>query len=200
MAKSEDYVPRRDGDKVPWAGTLRTKIAIHGPTVGLSATDISDTQADCTSVVDEIGTFDTAKATFQAAGATKETNVNAAVKKIRARAQAIKKHSGYTVTIGEALGIIGDEVTVDLATAQPQLKLRKDPAGWRIEFNLKDFFEGVNIYKKKTTDTGFLKLTFDTHNPYIDNAPVDNGTRYYAFYVYGDTEVGVMSAEAVISL
>lgn len=199
MAK-EDYVPKRDGDKVTWAGTLKAKIAIHGPTVGVSAPDITAMQGDCDTVVDEIGTFNTAKATFEQAGATKKTNVNAAVKKIRVRAQAIKKHSGYTTAIGEALGIIGDEQTVDLATAQPELKLRKDPAGWRIEFNLKDFFEGVNIYKKTTTDAAFRKLTFDTHNPYIDNEPVDNGTRYYAFYVYGDTEVGVQSAEAVISL
>ncbi|MBK5284002.1 MAG: hypothetical protein JJE25_01240 [Bacteroidia bacterium] len=200
MAKSEDYVPARDGDKVTWAGTLKTKIAVHGATVGLAPADITATQGDCDSVVNEIGTFNTAKATFEQAGATKKTNVNAAVKKIRARAQAIKKHSGYSIPVGEALGIIGDEVTVDLNTAQPELKLRKDPSGWRVEFNLKDFFEGVNIYKKKAADAGFAKLTFDTHNPYIDNAPVDNGTRYYAFYVYGDTEVGLQSAEVVISL
>ena len=200
MAKSEDYVPARDGDKVTWAGTLKIKIAIHGASVGLLPLDITATQGDCDSVGSEIGTFNTAKATYEQAGATKKTNVNLAVKKIRARAQAIKTHSGYTIPIGEALGIIGDEVTVDLATAQPELKLRKDPGGWRIDFNLKDFFEGVNIYKKKTTDTSFYKRTFDVHNPFVDNEPVDNGTRYFAFYVYGDTEVGVQSAEVVISL
>jgi hypothetical protein len=199
MAK-EDYVPKRDGDKVPWAGTLKTRIPIHGPTVGLTGPEITATQGDCDSVVNEIGTFDLAKATFQQAGQTKETNVGNAVKNIRAVAQRIKKNSHYTPAIGEALGIVGDEQTVDLTTAQPELKLHKDPSGWRIDFNLKNFFEGVNIYKKKTTDTGFAKLAFDTHNPYIDTAPVDNGTRYYAFYVYGDREVGLQSAEVVISL
>ena len=64
MAK-EDYVPKRDGDKVPWAGTLKTKIALHGATVGLAPLDITAMQGDCDSVVNEINTFTTAKATFE---------------------------------------------------------------------------------------------------------------------------------------
>src|SRR5205814_1004689 len=107
----EDYVPARDGDKVTWAGTLKTKIAIHGPAVGVSASDITATQGDCDSVTNEIGTFNTAKATFEQAGATKEINLRTVLKKIRARAQSIKKNTNYTPAIGEALGIVGDEQT-----------------------------------------------------------------------------------------
>jgi hypothetical protein len=199
MAK-DDYVPKRDGNKVTWATTLKAQIAVHGATVGLNPADITATQGDCDSVVNAINTFETAKNVYQQAGATKTTNVNTAVRKLRTRAQQIKKHGSYTNAIGEALGIVGDEQTVDIANSKPELKASKEPSGWKIDFNLKGFFDGVNIYKKRAADAAFTFLGRDTHAPYIDTAAVDNGTRYAAFYIIGDDEVGQRSDEVVVSV
>ena len=112
----------------------------------------------------------------------------------------MKAAPGYTEAIGMALGIVGEDSTVDEANAQPELGLRKDPTGWRIDFNLHGHFDGVNIYKKLSTAADFTFLARDTSNPYIDTAAVDNGTRYHAYYVLADEEVGLVSNDVVITL
>ena len=51
-----------------------------------------------------------------------------------------------------------------------------------------------------TAHMPFSFLARDTASPYIDTAPVTNGSRYHAFYVIGDAEVGLVSDDAVVSL
>ena len=94
--------------------------------------------------------------------------------------------------------MVGDENSIDPVTSSPELKGRKDPAGWRLDFNLKDFFEGVNIYRQMEGEAGFTKKAFDNSNPYLDTDTVKPGTRYFAVYVLNDKEVGVKSNEVVI--
>lgn len=192
MAK-EDYVPAREPAQIKWAATLKTNIAVHGATVGLAPADITTVQDNCDTVEKSIKDFDLATQTYQAASNTKDAAKNPAIKSIRDFAQRIKKHAAYTTAIGEDLGIIGDEQTVDVANSKPALKHAKVPSGHELRFNLKGFFDGVNIYKKLPSATGFTFLARDTSSPYIDTATVENGTQYYAYYVLGDTEVGQQS-------
>ncbi|MFI5218371.1 MAG: hypothetical protein ACHQNT_02700 [Bacteroidia bacterium] len=199
MAK-EDYVPKREADQIPWSATLKTKIATHGATVGLSAGDITTVQGNCDTVKGSIETFNTATQVYQAAANTKNTAKNPAIKSIREFAQRIKKHASYDTTIGEELGIIGDEQTIDVPNSQPELKHAKVPSGHEFKFNLKAFFDGVNIYKKAPGAATFAFLARDTQSPYIDTAAVENGTEYYALYVLGDTEVGQRSSVVNVSV
>src|SRR6185503_10891797 len=146
MAK-KDYVPRQEPDQIPWSNTLKTKIATHGATVGLSAGDITTVQGNCDTVRTSINDYNAATQVYQAATNTKNNAKNPAIKSIRTFAQRIKNHAAYTTTIGEELGIIGDEQTVDVPNSQPELKHAKVPSGHEFKFNLKSFFDGVNIYK-----------------------------------------------------
>jgi hypothetical protein len=196
----KDYVPRQEPDQIPWSSTMKTKIAVHGATVGLSPGDITTVQGNCDTVKSTIEAFNTATQVYQAAANTKSAAKNPAIKSIRDFAQRIKKHAAYTTTIGEELGIIGDEQTVDVPNSQPELKHAKVPSGHEFKFNLKAFFDGVNIYKKAPGAAGFTFLARDTQSPYIDTAVVENGTEYYAYYVLGDTEVGQRSGVVVVSV
>jgi hypothetical protein len=199
MAK-EDYVPSREPEQSTWAGTLKTNIAIHGATVGLSPADITEVQGDCDTVKKSIEDFGLATQAYQSASNTKDEAKDPAIKNIRSFAQRIKKHKDYTATIGEALGIIGDEQTVDVANSKPELKHAKVPSGHEFKFNLKKYFDGVNIYKKLPAAASFTFLARDTSSPYIDTATVENGTQYYAYYVVGDKEVGQQSSIVNVSV
>ncbi|MDD5037598.1 MAG: hypothetical protein PHE55_22955, partial [Methylococcaceae bacterium] len=42
----QSYFPNTEAERIIWLSNYRTKIATHGATVGLSAAEISDIQAD----------------------------------------------------------------------------------------------------------------------------------------------------------
>lgn len=199
MAK-RDYVPSREPEQIPWSVNLKIKIATHGATVGLSPDDITTVQGNCDTVVNSVEIFEQAKRDFQEASNKKEALKTPAINSIRTFAQRIKKNAAYTTAIGEDLGIIGDEQTVDVANSQPELKHSKVPSGHEFKFNLKGFFSGVDIYKKLPSATGFTFLARDTSSPYVDTATVENGTQYYAYYMLGDREVGQQSATVTVGV
>lgn len=199
MAK-RDYVPSREPEQIPWSGNLNAKIAIHGAAVGLSPAEITDVQDNCNNIVKALNDFEQAKRDFQEASNLKNDAKNPALANIRIVAQRIKKNAGYNTAIGEDLGIIGDEQTVDAANAKPELKHAKVPGGQEFKFNLKRYFDGVNIYRKLPSAAAFSFLARDTSSPYIDTTPIENGTQYYAYYVLGDTETGQRSDTVTVSV
>ena len=112
----------------------------------------------------------------------------------------IKANDAYTDAIGDDLGIIGEEISIDPATAKPILTPSKVPQGWRLGFNLHGFFDGVNIYRKLPAQPAFIKLAYDSSSPYIDTDAIQNGTQYYAYYVIKDVETGQQSDITIIQV
>ena len=196
MAKKKSYVPSRNPEKSTWAGNLKTVIATLGAGLGLSSGEITETQNACDDIVTGVNGNEAAKTVYQGAVAGNTTLINDAVTVIRSHIKRAKTHSGYTTAKGEQLGVIGDEISIDPATSQPELVGKKDPGGFRLEFNLHDFFEGVHIYKARN-GVDFTFLALDTATPYID-ADIAPGTSYYAFYILHDSEVGVKSNVVVV--
>ncbi len=200
MTAKKGFIPRADGDKKTWATNLKTTIGGVSASVGLGAPDVTSITGSCTDIVSQVDTAMQAQQAAKQSTAKKVARVAADESNIRAYVKRIKANAGYTEDIGKLLGIIGEDHTVDEANSKPELKLHKDPHGWRIEFNLQGHFDGVNIYKKLSTAAAFTFIARDTSSPYIDNAAVDNNTQYYAFYVIGDDEVGLQSDLAVVSV
>jgi len=120
------------------------------------------------------------------------TSIGTNVPLIRFIAQKVKKNSHYTNGIGEDLGIVGDEQSIDVPNSKPQLKAKKVDTGWSLSFNLKGFFDSVKIYR---TRPGGIKtfIAIDTASPYIDTEAQVNGTIYTAYYMLADTAVGIES-------
>ena len=200
MSTKKGFIPTTDGDEKTWAVNLKANIAAQAAAVGLVAADVTSIGNSCSDIITQVDTAMQAQQAAKQATATKTTRVAADESNIRNYVKRIKASTGYTEAIGKLLGIVGEDHTVDEANSKPELKLHKDPHGWRIEFNLQGHFDGVNIYKKLSTAAAFTFIARDTSSPYIDNAAVDNGTEYYAFYVIGDDEVGLQSDLAVVSV
>ena len=178
MSTKKGFIPRADGNKKTWAVNLKANIAAQAAAVGLVAADVTSIGNSCSDIVTQVDTAMQAQQAAKQATATKTTRVAVDESNIRAYVKRIKANPGYTDAIGQILGIIGEDHTVDEANSKPELKLHKDPHGWRIEFNLQGHFDGVNIYKKLNTAAAFSFIARDTSSPYIDIAAVDNGSQY----------------------
>lgn len=199
MAK-RDYIPKSDRDLKTWAQNLRSKIGAAGAGFGLSAAEITEVETNCANIVAGIDTLAAARQDYEQAASLKQTNQTGLVRALRQLAQRMKKSAGYTEAEGQDPGLVGDEQTVDVPNSKPVLKASKDPSGWRIDFNLQSYFDGLNIYRKKASETSFSFKARDNSSPYIDTDAIDNGSRYYAYFVIGDDEVGQRSDEVVISV
>jgi hypothetical protein len=193
MAK-KPYIPTKNGDKSPWAANYKTEIATDGPTCGLSAVEVTAQETAAQGVVDAVNAIEAAKAACQSAIEAATTNLNNNLTTIRKAVKSMKADGGYTEAIGQNLGIIGDEQTIDDATSKPQLIISKIPAGYQIDFNLHEHFHGVHIYRRRPADAAFSYKATDNSSPYIDTDPQVDGTQYYAFYILNDIEVGLQSA------
>ncbi len=199
MAK-KDFIKRKNSEKAIWATTYKTRIVADGATLGLTAGEITTEQTRAQNIVDGVGEINAAITAKESAVGTASTKISDAEKAIRATVARMKTHPAYTDNLGQDLGIVGDEQTVDIHTAQPELKSSKDPSGWRIDFNLKGFFDGVNIYRKVAGEADFTFLALDTSSPYIDTdgTAIKPGTSYRAFYILSENEVGLVSNVVMI--
>lgn len=115
----------------------------------------------------------------------------------------IKKHPGYTNAIGQDLGIIGAEQTVDPSSLKPirerTLEAGHPNVGWT-----KQGMDGLEIRVDRGTRT-FSFLAIDTVPDYLDTAPLPApGTsaiwKSKAVYRFKDEQVGQWSNVASISV
>jgi len=217
--KKKPYFPKALAKLVLWYANFRTKLPVHAATLGLTPGEVLEAQHDCTDgeavinaviqlIADKeelvqwkdillegplgtpLGAMPTPGGLPVPAPAT-TAGINIRLRKLVTQ---IKTKTNYNDSIGEDLKIIGAEQTIDIATSKPQLTVSKAPSGWQFDFNLHNFFDGVNIYRKRPNAQNFSFLALDTATPYIDTDAQVNGTEYYAFYVLSETEVGLQSA------
>ena len=194
MATKNPYLPSREGDLKTWLSNMKAKINAHGATIGLSIAEINAIVVICNRLIAEIDGVEQIKNDLQEAVQKKNNFKSADLKELGRLITRAKTHTGYTNDIGEDLDVVGEDKTIDVATSKPGLTAKKVPNGTEISFNLLDFFEGVNIYRKRPADAGFTFLAMDTSSPYVDTDPQVSGTQYHAFYINNkDEEVGQKS-------
>jgi len=121
--------------------------------------------------------------------------------RIAALAARIKKHPGYTESIGQDLSIIGAEQTIDFENLKPVLKLSLKAGhpnvGWT-----KQALDAVEIWVDRGSGT-FAFLAIDTVPDYLDTAslPAPGASavwKYKAIYRLSDEQVGQWSDVAAI--
>ena len=108
----------------------------------------------------------------------------------------IKKHSSYTDAMGQDLGLIGAEQTVDLVNIKPSLKVQMQ-AGRPNLLWTKQGMDGMEFWVDRGTGT-FAFLAIDTVPDYLDTAALPApGTgavwKYKAIYRLKDEQVGQWS-------
>lgn len=189
---NQPYYPFSEGDQIIWLENFKLKIEEHGPALGFDPAQISDLIDACDAIIDAINDAAQKKADAKQATEDKKEVKKTNLTIIRKEVGDLKREDGYSDAIGKDLKVIGEEQSIDEENEKPELVTAKVPSGWRISFNLKRYFDGVKIYRKRPGED-FVFLASDTRDPYIDTDTQVDGTQYYAYYLIGDDEVGQQS-------
>lgn len=192
MAK--DFIPRSDGDKLPWLANFQTKIATIGPLLGLSPAEVTALVTAATEHYAKIQAVLVAKTdlanTVAAKGESEDTNV----KLIREKIARMKTHEDYTSAMGEDIGAVSNTPDPDLENQKPTLTIKSYAGYVRLKFTKKGF-SGVKIFTRLKGQPGWTFLALDTSSPYDDHRPLTVANQpeereYMAIGMDGDEEAG----------
>ncbi|QPK62416.1 hypothetical protein IVG45_16380 [Methylomonas sp. LL1] len=203
MAKS-DYFPRPDGELLIWHDRFILNLASLKTQLGLSDEDIAGCGSDNKELHGKVAAANIAAAASHHATAEKQAYRGQLENSVRALTRRIKAHPSYTEALGNLLGIIGPESSMDLSDAKPVLKAADQTGGIVILSFQKFKSDGINIYSQRDNESEFIFLARDTQTRYADNRPLlvagkPELRRYTAVYVHKDAEVGQYSDELVVS-
>jgi len=116
----------------------------------------------------------------------------------------IKGYGAYTEAIGEDLGIVGDEQTVDISKLKPELK-SEIVAGHPVIKWTKGHADALDIFVDRNDGAGFVFLATDSHPDYTDTTPLPQGVEsavweYQAIYKINDEQVGKYSESIKVTV
>ncbi|NJA04930.1 hypothetical protein HC024_04110 [Methylococcaceae bacterium WWC4] len=203
MAKS-DYIPHPDNDLLIWHDRFRINLQAKYTDLGISAADLATIEADNQDLHNKIAAASAATAAAKHATAEKSASRSHAEEHVRAVVRRIKANARYTDAIGNLLGVIGSENSVDLSSAKPILSGVDHSGGVVVLKYLKSKSNGINIYSQRENDADFIFLARNNGPAFTDDRPLlvpgkPELRRYTAVYVVNDEEVGLFSDEFVIS-
>ena len=204
MAK-QNFIPNRDSDFVDYHDNFKTVTNSDGATVGLTVADLTAITGDNSTVHTVKNDSDSAALVAKQTTSTLRNTFGTIKQNVRTLARRIKVHPAYTEALGKRLGIEGAEDTTDMTTAKPTLKGTAILQGHaQIGFD-KQKSDGINLYSKRDGDADWVKLSFDSQSPYLDNRPLlvagkPEQRRYRACYVIADSEIGLYSDEMVVTV
>lgn len=165
------FVPGSNGRLSTWAANYKAKIALHGPTLGLSAEQINDQQTAAQGIIDTLNKIEQKKSELAQATTAKKLFKDNEFKAIRGAAAGYKKVSGYTEDIGRELGVVATGVNITTEDLKPSARLKTEPGLVKVFFNKRKMY-GVTIFSKLQGATQWDELTSEITSPYVDRRPL----------------------------
>lgn len=202
--KHQYYFPFLLAKQREWAVNYKEKIAVHGAALGMSPTQITEEQDKMDLIIAAIDKVISIRKDAQQYTKDKNQTLTEVMDVMRENIRGHKANSGYTEGIGEALGIIGEEIGFDPLTVKTIVSLTPTVAGVDIKFELKGC-EGGNVYCKRGNEEQFTFFKHLTHPHSIDTRANIGGApsehrEYYVNLVLHDEEVGKSSDIASIKV
>ena len=193
-----DFIPAGDDARKTWATTFKDAIATRGPTVGLTAAQVTAAQGLCDAINGRIDDKAAKKNAWRATVAAAESGNNTDFNSLRATIAAIKAHPAFTPEIGQALGVVGGKDSFDPSfyTAELRDVVLSAPGQVTVTFGkARGKIDGVNVYSRRQGTTEWKFLARDTQSPYVDTTPLAQaGTPEIREYrirgVIADEEIG----------
>lgn len=195
--KTQDYIPHSEPEQVIWAANFKTNLVTQGAAVGLTAAQITALGNSSTNIITSVNNVETKKKGLNEAVAQKDFVKKNEFKVIRENVAKIKTSSGYTIAIGQSLGIIGTASDFDSANYKAAITVSNFAGFVRIKFT-KNGVDGINIYNRPKGTSVWKFLARDTKSPYDDHIVLENEGKpehweYRAFGVIDDAEIGLPS-------
>ena len=192
-----DFIPKDNNNLVTWATNLRTKIDTHGPTLGMTAAQITAFKAVLLGIINAAQAVTAAKTAFSSAVANLETVKQTDLAKtglVRTTVNQWKTGGLLTAAMEQDMSVVGTPDVFDPTTYKAKINAEVRPGFVRITFK-KLGVDGLNIYVRLAGQTIWRKLSFDSNSPYDDHAALAvAGTaevrEYRALGVIADEEIG----------
>jgi hypothetical protein len=203
-----DFIPAGDDARKTWATAFKTKIATHGPTVGLTPAQVTAAEGKCDAIIGRIDDKTAKKNAWQSSVAAADTGNTADVADLRSTIAAIKTNSGYTDAIGADLGVIGSAGSFDPNTYKAELKTLVLSAPGQVTVNFgkaKGNVEAVHVYMRRQGTGSRAFLARDSQSPYVDTTPLTEPGKpeireYRIRAVIADEEIGDYSDTQQITM
>lgn len=193
-----DFIPRRDAD----INSLELNFIDHldrlAKKLGLDPEEIAETKRIISGHSDSFFEMISRRADSKAATERHNLKRKEALDEIRRISRVIKSSKKYNSAIGEALGIVGPEISnKDISVLKPELRARINADVVSILYR-KQRTDGINIYSKRGDETKFTFLAVNSRAPYNDSRPKLVKTNpeqreYYAYFLDIDEETGQRS-------
>ena len=198
MAIRQRYYPGDEPKQVIWLTNYRDKIIIHGPSLGLTAGEITDIVADLNFYIFLLQTWHPALQNDVKEGTTYKKLVSegtgpleplpapstfpsppapparppGVLTRVFNQVARIKKSGGYTEPIGTDLGVIGAEDATVHEFPEFTTKVEQGPTGQRVRLPFTKFgHKGVFIESRRGTGAWEM-LGIDLESPYLDERPL----------------------------
>lgn len=216
------FIPLGDSEKVVWLNNFTTKMGTNATLLGFTPAEITALQKDNAFFQYLVSTIELFRQNLlnfigykNMAKYAKKDQHNGALPAVpsmgtpppavtegifeRASKMAgrAKLSLNYTEAIGADLGIISPSSTVDVATLQPELKIKIDVGKPHVRW-IKGYSDALDLYADRDDGQGFILIGRFTRNEYLDITPLATGKvfdewKYKGIYVIADTQVGLYS-------
>lgn len=208
------YIPRNDAEFVDWAANFITILGVNVTTLGLELTDMDPLEAQQTVFATSVTTQVTQQAAARSAVEYKKDQREAFEALIRPMVQRIQHHPGMSDQLRALLGITvpstsqtptgaGDDVpSLFLETKPGQVIVHFGTDASNEQHNGKPgWARGCFIYRKKSGETDFSMIAFDTASPYVDtvSGSAVDATYKVAYRGTQEDDIGPMSPEMMIA-
>ena len=195
-----DFIPDENAKLVLWLTNLMTRIDTHGPTLLMTAAQITAYKAVLQGIINDIQAVPAAKNVWQAAAATLKTSKQTKLSKtgpVRSEINKWKASGLLTAAMEQDMELVGTGGAFDPNTYKPVIKAAVHVGFVRITFK-KLGVDGLNIYVRLKGQPTWKKLSFDSNSPYDDHTELAvPGTpevrEYRAIGVIDDEEIGLPS-------
>ena len=225
--KKEPYLPQSDPGKVLWLRNFAEKLPGFAAELDITPAQLAQVDTDSEAFGDTIVYLNNQKNGLESLTAFKNQlrngklplgsipsfgtpptlpagTLNDIFGRTRLLVRTIKGHANYTESIGDALGIIGEESEDDVNTWKPILKVRIEAGSPNILWT-KGNSSGIKIWVDRGDGQGFRFLGIDTIPDFLDKhtLPAQGQSalwKYQAIYILKDEEVGEMSDVLEVSV
>ena len=229
MARKKPYTPTTDAGKVIFLNNLSVKAPNHAVTLDISPATLTSLQNDAAMFSYTIAAQEAEKTYKQELSAYKNvlrdgpgggpmppfpvqpilaappTAVHKDIfRRVGKEVAQFKVHNNYEESIGEDLGIVGDEETINIHNLKPVLKSRLED-GHPVIIWQKGVADSIDIYVDRKDGAGFVFLAKDSYPDYTDTFPLPAGVEsavwdYRAIYNIEDDHVGHLSDPITVTV
>jgi hypothetical protein len=203
MSKS-DFLPHTDSEYLVWHNNFRQEVLAGVEDGSVDKEDADLVDRDNAALHAKSDALDTAIALHKRATAEKNEAFVASKANARAVSRRIKAKTKYTPALGVRFGIEGQEVSVNLSEAKPNLSA-VDRTGGAVELSFNKLrSDGVNIYCQREGDADWVFLGFASGSPFMDSRPLLQAgkpelRRHCVVYVQKGREIGLFSDDVVVT-